>query len=121
MHTRELWEMGDKYVSNFKGVYPLDKLPASSGIKGVCNFIVNTHTHNLPGEHWLAVSFQNNVAYAFDSFGHYYPWLLQNYLIRHAKCVHYNTEQFQEIHEKTCGYYCIAWLIDINIDGSSTR
>ena len=48
--------MGNKYVPNFAGVFPLDRLPKS--LRAPANFIVNTHTHNLPGEHWIAVSYQ---------------------------------------------------------------
>ena len=65
MYTHELIKLGEKYVPHFLGVYPLDKLP--SAIRAPSNFIVNTHTHNLPGEHWLAVSYQKGgIVYAFD-------------------------------------------------------
>jgi hypothetical protein len=115
MRTSDLWNLGDLYVPHFKGVYPLDKLPSS--LKQPANFIVNTHTHNLPGEHWLAVNYsKDGVVHAFDSFGYYYPRILQKYLHRlRRKCaVHYSSDQLQEYYEKTCGDYCIAWLIYIN-------
>ena len=115
MHTRELWKLGKKYVPHFKGVYPLDKMPKS--LVAPSNLIINTHTHNLPGEHWLAVSYQKGGrVFAFDSFGMYYPSILQNYLRRLKRScpVSYNRFQFQEVHEKTCGHYCIAYLIYIN-------
>ena len=116
MYTRELWDLGEKYVQNFIGVYPLDKI--QSNITPTANFIVNTHTANLPGEHWIAVSYLNNgKVYAFDSFGVYYPRILRQklqHLKRRSYPVQYNTIQFQNIFEKTCGLYCIAWLIYIN-------
>lgn len=115
MHTDELWKLGEKYVPNFAGVFPLNKLPKY--LRAPANFIVNTHTHNLPGEHWLAVSYQKSgIVFAFDPFGIYYPHLLKVYLhrLRRHRAIYYNVEQFQEIHEKTCGIYCIAWLITIN-------
>lgn len=112
MRTDELWRLGDRYVPNFKGVYPLNKLPG--GLKPSVNFIVNTHTHNLPGEHWIAVSYKRGgIVYAFDPFGKYYPHLLRSYLhqLKPLLCVKYNADQFQEFYETSCGHYCIAWLI----------
>jgi hypothetical protein len=117
MRTGELWDLGDKYVPFFKGVFPLDKIPFSRTMKAPANFIINTQTSNLPGEHWLAVSYQEGgLVFAFDSFGIYYPRILRAYLesLRRSRKVHYNTVQYQEIHERTCGQYCIAWLIYIN-------
>lgn len=112
--TDTLWEMGNRYVPNFVGVHPLNKLPKA--LRAPSNFIVNTHTHNLPGEHWLAVSYKKGgFVFAFDPFGVYYPYLLRNYLHRLKEAslkVHYSTDQFQEYYEMTCGLYCIAWLIE---------
>ena len=118
MHTSELRAMGVEYVPNFIGVFPLDRIPATAKMTS-SNFIINTHTHNLPGEHWLAVSISNGVGFAFDSFGFYYPESLRSYLRKRCGKVHYNTHQYQEIHEKTCGLYCIAWLIYINASNSA--
>ena len=115
MRADELWKMGKLYVPNFMGVFPLDKIPKN--IQTPANFIVNTHTHNLPGEHWLAISYQNGgIVYAFDPFGFYYPPMLKYFLnkMKRTKPVIYNKIQYQDIHEKTCGLYCIAWLISIN-------
>jgi hypothetical protein len=117
MHTGKLWDLADKYVPHFKGVYPLDKIPPSRTMKAPSNFIINTHTANLGGEHWLAVSYlKGGFVFAFDSFGVYYPRILRAYLesLRRSRKVHYNTIQYQEIHEQTCGLYCVAWLICIN-------
>lgn len=113
MHTHELLKLGNRYVPHFVGVFPLDKLPA--GLRPPSNLIVNTHTHNLPGEHWLAVSYQKGgLVFAFDPFGIYYPHMLKIYLNklrRRTMPVRYNKICFQDIHEKTCGLYCLAWLI----------
>lgn len=122
MYTREVKKLGDRYVPNFIGVFPLDRLPRKFKLKTSVNFILNTHTHNLPGEHWLAVSFQKSkmTLYAFDPFGHKYPQILKSYLTKVKQLarlpanVVYNKIQYQELHEKSCGLYCIAWLIYIN-------
>lgn len=115
MRTREVLHLGDAYVPNFVGVFPLNKLPQA--LRPPANFVLNTHTHNLPGEHWLAVSYQKGgIVLAFDPFGHYYPGMLKVYLsnLRRSTSVKYSKVQYQEIHEKTCGLYCIAWLISVN-------
>lgn len=112
MHTLELWRLGDKYVPNFAGVFPLNKMPRA--LRPPVNFIVNTDTHNLPGQHWLAVSYKKDgIVYAFDPFGVYYPRILKIYLIQLERTapVRYNKTQYQSIFETTCGLYCLAWLI----------
>jgi hypothetical protein len=115
MYTPEVLRMGRKYVPNFVGVYPLNKLPLA--LRPPANFIVNTQTNNLPGEHWLAVSYQEGgLIYAFDPFGFYYPFMLRHYLLklRHLSTIKYNRIQYQSVAEQTCGLYCIAWLIAKN-------
>lgn len=120
MHSsEELWNIAKHLaIPNFVGVFPLNKLPTS--IKAPSNFIVNTHTHNLPGEHWIAVSYKNGgIVFAFDPLGAYYPYLLRKFIHDRLKPyggVHYNTEQIQDFDEQSCGIYCIAWLIYINTD-----
>lgn len=122
MYTHELKRLGEKHVPNFVGVFPLDKLPKKLNMKKSVNLILNTHTHNLPGEHWLAVSYQanNRTLYAFDSYGYMYPQMLKSYLAKVRKLarlpsnVVYNKIQYQTFKEKTCGLYSIAWLIYIN-------
>ena len=126
MRTDELWQLGERYVPNFVGVYPLDKLPRR--LEAPANLIINTHTHNLPGEHWLAVSYQRGgLIYAFDSFGFYYPLILRNYLQRlrartRSTCqVHYSDQPLQHYKEMTCGLYCVAWLICINSSSNNNN
>jgi len=113
MKTLELWKLGDKHVENFKGVFPLDTIPPN--LKAPANFIVNTHTRNLPGEHWIAISYQKGgIVYAFDPFGWYYPQRLKKYLIKlRPNRIFYNKLQFQGFLERTCGHYCIAWLTSL--------
>jgi hypothetical protein len=115
MDSREVEKICKKHVPHFVGVYPLNKLP--SALRPPANLIVNTDTNNLPGEHWLAVSYQTGgIVYAFDPFGFYYPQNLKIYLshLRRLTSVKYNRVQYQQFTEQTCGLYCIAWLIAIN-------
>ena len=59
MDTHDVEKISKKYIPNFVGVFPLNKLPQA--LRAPANLIVNTDTHNLPGEHWLAVSYQKMV------------------------------------------------------------
>jgi len=118
MDSLNVQKIGKKYIPNFVGVFPLNKLPQA--LRAPANLIVNTDTHNLPGEHWLGVSYQKDgTVYAFDSFGFFYPRILRVYLnkIRRTRPVIYNRIHYQSIHEQTCALYCIAWLITINNQG----
>jgi len=52
----------------FKGVFPRDKLPFIHTYPA--SLIVNTHTSEYPGEHWLAIFFDKSKhCEFFDSFG----------------------------------------------------
>ena len=112
MHTDELMRLGTEYIPNFVGVYPLDRFP--TWLKCPANLIVNTHTHNLPGEHWLAISYRRGgIIYAFDPLGFHYPLSLRRCLhsLKSHRCIHYNTTKWQDATETTCGWYCLAWLM----------
>jgi hypothetical protein len=109
MYTDQLKKYGENHFKNFLGVFPLDKLPAkiSYGDK----FIVNTDTSNLPGEHWLAVSYRKpGIVYAFDPLGVYYPTKLINFLCHHAVCVRVNHIMYQHPLSNTCGQHCLLFL-----------
>ncbi len=116
MHTREIIKWGKKYIPNFIGVFPVNKLPTH--LISPSSFIVNTDTHNLPGKHWLAVSYnKNKKIYVFDPFGLFYPYLLRHYLhkLPHRGTIYYNNNvMLQNIDETNCGWYCLAWLMAIN-------
>ena len=90
------------------GVYPLDKLPYLPENKAI---IVNTHTSNLKGEHWIAVYHKHDKVYVFDSFGFYYPSMLVTHLSRIPKPIVYNRIRYQHWLTKTCGEHCILWLL----------
>ena len=50
----------------FLGVFARDKLPS---LKKNCCLVLNTHTHEKPGEHWLAIYVdENGFGEFFDSF-----------------------------------------------------
>jgi len=109
MYTDQLVHYGRKLVKNFIGVFPLNKLPKA--IRPTSRFIVNTDTDNLPGTHWIAVSYeQGGIALVFDPLGLFYPYKLANYLANHARIVFFNYHMYQSPTEENCGQHCIAWL-----------
>ena len=111
MYTDQLEKLGKLHVKHFIGVFPLDKLPIH--IEPVSRLIVNTDSHNLQGQHWIALSFEKGgIVLAFDPFGWYYPPLLISRIhsIPSVHRVMYNRKMFQKLTERTCGLYCLQFL-----------
>jgi hypothetical protein len=110
MHTDEIMKYGIKNINFFKGVFPLDRLPKY--IEKPANFVVNTDSHSLPGEHWLAASYsQRGIVYLFDPFGFFYPKLLILRLNKlHPRKIIFNKQMIQKPWEKNCGQLCLKWL-----------
>ena len=92
----------------FKGVYPLERLPnfLPSG-----SYVVNSHSSNLPGEHWLAIRVTPEIIRIFDPLGMYYPPLVQKLELMRQP-VEYNNVQYQDPLTFYCGHYCISWLVN---------
>ena len=107
MLSTQLAKEASKDIKNFIGVFPLDQLPASLPYNS--NFIVNTDTANLPGKHWIAVSYDSyGIASAFD------PAALTSYLAKRSKHVYFNELMVQDPRTPTCGQHCLKWLRAIN-------
>ena len=105
MNTLQVNNIASKLLgSKFIGVYPLNKLPNLLTNGG---YIVNTQSSELPGEHWLAFTVDNNQINVFDPYGYYYPSILVNKLHATRKSIIYNRRQYDEIN---CGQLCISWL-----------
>ena len=109
MNSDQLDVMGRRLIGkNFLGVFPLNALPKQ--LKVPSYFIVNTHTINLPGEHWLAVAYQNRgVVDVFDSFGYYYPIPLIRYLKPYGR-LNLSRKRIQHPFSTACGLHSITWL-----------
>ena len=111
MDSDQINFLGKRMIVDFLGAFPLDRLPPSSCLtKNNCGFIVNTQTHNLPGEHWLAVYIGEKSIHAFDPLGIYYPSQLVAYLQQGYKRIYYNNVRYQDPKSHLCGLYCLVWL-----------
>ena len=87
--------------TDFLGCFPLDKPPKAKG-----KYIINTQTHNLPGEHWIAV----NNGYMFDPFGYIYPNWLISHLLKQNIHPSYNRKMYQHPLHNTCALFCLYYL-----------
>ena len=101
----------DKYTKKkFLGVFARDELPIK--IKYPSCLILNTDKRNGPGEHWLAIFYdENKNAEFFDSFG-YMPdfYKLTTYLNKTCKNWQANQQRIQGFFSKLCGLYCLFFL-----------
>lgn len=73
MNTKQLEDIltRDRYTrDSFLGVFPSDALPSERLARRPLSLIVNTHPHDRPGEHWLAIYLPDDEgAEFFDSYG----------------------------------------------------
>ena len=105
--------VGQKY---FQGCFAADKIPTKFP-KYPIALIVNEDKSNQYGSHWVSIFIKNlKYIYYFDSLGkeHSVP-LIDKYLNRFQYCVK-NKNSFQNILNKTCGHYCIFFVILISLD-----
>jgi len=97
-------ELGNK---RFIGVFRLERLPdfLQNG-----SYVINTHTSNLNGEHWIAINVKPSIIRVFDPMGIFYPPLLVTKLERMQQRIEYNQIKYQNPLTFLCGQYCIEWL-----------
>lgn len=108
MNTNDLSHIGHITVPNFLGVFAINKIPTSSVSQ--FSFIVNNQSHNLPGQHWIAVSVKNKKAYIFDPLGLPPPLMLTSKLNKYN--ISYNMQQHQPTDSNLCGQLALYFLIN---------
>lgn len=117
MFSDELNTLGRKHVPSFIGVFACNELKnmIHHNRQTPYSFIVNTQTNNLPGEHWIAVSCENNgVTLIFDPLGFYYPPPLIHYLVaKKFRKIYFNRIQYQHPNSRICGQLCLEFLISL--------
>ena len=94
---------------NFGGTYSIDCLPQH--IDKNSAIIINTHSKNLPGEHWIAVYRKGQYYYIFDPLGFYYPSKIISHFYERGN-VNCNKIPFQPLNSKICGELCIYWIVN---------
>ena len=88
----------------YHGEFPMDQLPALQ--RGA--YIINTDDHDEPGQHWLAIYYDEVVEY-FDSFGllpldsRLEEFIGEDYV--------YNVTPLQQLYSNACGFYCVYYIL----------
>lgn len=110
-----------RHDPTFIGVYPLNKIPhLRSGMK---SFIINTHTDNLPGQHWIAVRSMWDRAWIFDPMAaHPPPPALCHHLLVYCNIsfLYVSKVAAQPPSTQTCGHHCVYFLYN-NVPAPSER
>jgi hypothetical protein len=102
---------GDPVTKNyFKGCYARDELPIVHQYP-FC-FILNTDPSDKPGEHWLAIYYnEQKQAEFFDPAGfHPVAYRLNRYLDTTSTSWKYNKKRIQGLFSHFCGHYCLLYL-----------
>ena len=95
----------------FLGVFPMDTLPSFISSYPVL-LVVNTQSHNLPGEHWIAIFIDKNKrGEVFDSFAMPPNILLSRWMNRFSSTWKTNFRSFQNPLSATCGAYVIYFIL----------
>jgi hypothetical protein len=96
--------------NSFLGVYPSDSMPPVNNFKNT-SIIFNLSKHTEAGTHYIAVFFNNNKVFYFDSYGK----SLTNYhikknLLKLKLPIFYHTRSIQHKDSIFCGLYALAYL-----------
>ena len=98
---------------NYIGMFSRDLLPSNLPLRRKAGLIVNTDTHDLPGEHWIAIYLDGNGrGEYFDSYG--LPPLHKEFIDFMRKncplgwC--WNSVTLQCLTCITCGQYCLIYI-----------
>ena len=94
------------------GTFSLNTVPPMSP-NSLFSFIVNTHTVNLPGQHWIAVKSYLGKAWIFDPLAMPPPPPLCNHLLLqcHVNELHICKTEVQSPLTQTCGHHCVYFLL----------
>jgi len=110
MNTIQIEKIFEKYPT-FKSVLAFDQLPTK--IYPPAAYIINTHTSEKAGEHWLAINYTKTGSVEFfDSYGlgpKFYG--LDSFLIKTSKKCFYNTIALQSKTSNFCGFYCVLFIL----------
>ncbi|MEL7523459.1 MAG: hypothetical protein AAGJ80_17880 [Cyanobacteria bacterium J06553_1] len=102
----------DETLLAFQGVFPMDKLPDSVSQLPFL-MIVNTHAHNLPGEHWLAIFIdRNRRGEIFDSLAMPVSILLARWMNRFTQSWQRNRSSFQNPLSASCGAFVLYYVLN---------
>ena len=100
-----------KTLNAFKGIYPIDKLPEFIPSYPFI-IIVNTHTHNLNGEHWLAILIdENKNGELFDSLALPVSTHILRWMNKFTRKWLTNGTAYQNLLSTSCGAFVIFYVL----------
>lgn len=95
----------------FLGVFPIDHLPKKP-YKFPLFFIINTNTHNLPGEHWKAIYIsKQHIGEVFDSLALPIGLRLQQWMNEFCKKWSFSKLTIQNPLKPSCGGYVLFFIM----------
>jgi hypothetical protein len=96
---------------HFKGVYASDQIPVLNDLHKYA--ILNLDKSTQSGSHWIAVAYEDNKIYVFDSFGRQsikiIPSIYKSYSANKIIDTDHDAEQTED--EKNCGALSLTWLL----------
>lgn len=96
----------------FGGVYSISQLPSAVHHYPYL-MIVNTQSHNLPGEHWLSIFIsKDRMGEVFDSFALPLSNMLIRWLNRFTKRWRVNHLTVQHPLSATCGSFALYYVLN---------
>ena len=108
MDSRQIDRVIRRHVRAFDGVYSCDDLPQ----RNPRLLVANTDPSDEPGEHWIAISMdENGNGKYFDSFGRPPPTSFECYLDRHCTSWTHKATQYQSATSEVCRQYCVVWCV----------
>ena len=96
----------------FQGVYSMDALPYA--VKAYPFFmIVNTQSHNLPGEHWISVFIgSDRRGEVFDSLALPLSNIMAKWMNRFCRTYGKNSLVYQHPLSARCGVYAVYFVLN---------
>ena len=113
IQINEILEKDSISKKTFIGVFSRDKIPKISNKNYPCSYVVNTDNSKQPGEHWLAVYYdENGDCDFFDSLA-FNPkfYGITKQLTKSANTLTFLTYPIQSIFSQYCGFYCVLFIL----------
>ena len=101
-------ESAMKGVKGFRGVFPIDQLPAR--LKDGDKLIVNYQSQAEGGSHWIGVCVLDKRAIVFDSFGVKPPTRLLDVIKKSGLGMIANSGEYQMSRSDACGEFAVYFL-----------
>jgi hypothetical protein len=110
-YQNDLEKAGIKLLgSQFKGVFPSDKIPVLNDLKPYA--IVNLDKSTESGSHWIAVAYGGDKTYIYDSFGRKATVIIPSIINSgNGRIVNTDKDAEQKDEETNCGARALTFLV----------